>query len=136
MRRMVGAAVVVAVLGLPHLVAVCERSAPVVAPAPPIAATPAPSPVANSSTAPPLPRRAPFPHADIIASFRADPLHFLSTAPADSLDLLPGIGPVLASRIAGARAARGGFTSWDDVLEVRGIGPRTVERLQAVAAGR
>jgi competence protein ComEA len=73
---------------------------------------------------------------DILSSFRADPLRFLSAAPADSLDLLPGIGPVLANRIAVARDARGPFTSWDDVLEVRGIGPRTVERLRAMAGSR
>jgi len=69
-------------------------------------------------------------------SFQQDPLAFLSTAPADSLELLPGIGPVLALRLVAARRGRGSFTSWDDVLRVRGIGPRTIERLQAMASRR
>lgn len=66
----------------------------------------------------------------IPASFLENPLFFLSTAPAESLDLLPGVGPVLASRIIDARRARGAFTSWNDVLAVKGIGPRTVARWQ------
>jgi predicted flap endonuclease-1-like 5' DNA nuclease len=65
-------------------------------------------------------------------SFRVDPLRFLSTAPADSLDLVPGVGPVLAARIIDARRARG-FTSWNDVLAIRGIGPATVARWRALA---
>jgi hypothetical protein len=70
------------------------------------------------------------------ASFSRQPLAFLSAAPADSLDLLPGVGPVLARRIIEARAARGGFTCWEDVLAIRGIGPRTVARWQSLAAGQ
>ncbi len=69
-------------------------------------------------------------------SFQREPLVYLSTAPADSLELLPGIGPVLASRLLEARRGRGSFTSWDDVLGVRGIGPQTIARLQALASRR
>lgn len=64
----------------------------------------------------------------------SDPLAFLSTAGADSLDLLPGVGPVLAARLIAAREAQGAFRSWDDVDRVRGIGPKTIERLQALAS--
>ena len=64
----------------------------------------------------------------------SDPLKFLSTAGADSLDLLPGVGPVLAARLIAAREAHGAFRSWDDVDRVRGIGPKTVERLRALAS--
>lgn len=66
-------------------------------------------------------------------SFRNNPLEFLSTAPPDSLILLPGIGPVLAERVARARNGKSLFTQWDDLLGVKGIGPRTVERLKALA---
>ena len=66
-------------------------------------------------------------------SFLADPLVFLSRAPADSLDLLPGIGPVLAARIIETRASRGAFASWDDVVAVKGIGPRLVARWQSLS---
>ncbi len=64
--------------------------------------------------------------------FLPDPLAFLSSAPADSLDLLPGVGPVLATRLVAVRRDRGPFRSWDDVDRVRGIGPKTIERLKAL----
>ena len=67
-------------------------------------------------------------------AFVLDALAFLSRAPLDSLDLLPGIGPVLAGRIIEARRAHDGFTSWDDVLAVKGIGPRLIARWRALAA--
>ena len=68
------------------------------------------------------------------ASFGSDPLHYLSTAPADSLQLLPGIGPVLAARVVGARSGKRPFTSWDDLrLRVSGIGEKTVGRLKRAA---
>lgn len=49
------------------------------------------------------------------------------------LELLPGIGPALAARIAQAREQRGTFRSVDELLEVRGIGPKTLERLAPFA---
>ncbi len=52
-----------------------------------------------------------------------------NTCPADSLELLPGIGPALAGRIVAARAAGLHFARARDLQEVRGIGPRTVEDL-------
>ena len=60
------------------------------------------------------------------------PLAFLSSAPPESLDLLPGVGPVLATRLVAARRDHGPFRSWDDVDRVRGIGPKTIERLKAL----
>lgn len=68
--------------------------------------------------------------------FLPDPLAFLSTAPTDSLGLLPGVGPVLANRLVAARRERGAFRSWDDVDRVHGIGPKTIERLKALATQR
>jgi predicted flap endonuclease-1-like 5' DNA nuclease len=65
-----------------------------------------------------------------------DPLAFLSSAPADSLELLPGVGPVLATRLVAARRERGSFRSWDDVDRVRGVGPKTIERLKALGMRR
>jgi len=70
------------------------------------------------------------------ATFQNDPLSFLSRAPADSLDLVPGIGPVLAGRIVEARRTRGGFSSWSDVLAVKGIGPHLVSRWRALVEGQ
>jgi len=62
--------------------------------------------------------------------YRRDPFLFLSTAPKDSLVLLPGVGPVLAERIASARTGKRSFTRWDDLLAIKGIGPKTIERLK------
>jgi hypothetical protein len=52
-----------------------------------------------------------------------------NTSCVDSLCLLPGIGPALAERIVAAREAGLRFARARDLQEVRGIGPRTVERL-------
>ena len=67
---------------------------------------------------------------DLPADFIKNPLFFLSTAPTDSLVLLPGIGPVLAERILGVRTGKRSFTMWDDLLVVKGIGPKTLDRLK------
>jgi len=68
-----------------------------------------------------------------LSAFVDNPLAFLSRAPSDSLELLPGIGPVLASRILEARALRGAFRTWDDFDRVRGIGPATLRRLRELS---
>lgn len=46
------------------------------------------------------------------------------------LELLPGIGPGAAARIVEFREHAGGIRSIDELLNVRGIGRRTVERLR------
>lgn len=52
------------------------------------------------------------------------------------LDLLPGIGPMLAERITADRRALGRFTSVSDLQRVSGVGPVTVERIRPyVVAG-
>jgi comEA protein len=48
------------------------------------------------------------------------------------LTLLPGIGPSLASRIIDYRETAGRFRSVEDLLNVKGIGPRTLERFQGM----
>ncbi|MEV0591058.1 helix-hairpin-helix domain-containing protein [Nonomuraea cavernae] len=54
----------------------------------------------------------------------------LNAATADQLEQLPGVGEVLAARIAEFRTAHGGFTSVDQLREVSGIGPRTYDELK------
>ena len=71
---------------------------------------------------------------EVPPTFLNDPLAFLSRAPGDSLQLLPGIGPVLADRIASARVGDRPFTTWSDVLRVRGIGPKTIAKLQSLSS--
>jgi competence protein ComEA len=71
----------------------------------------------------------------IPADYIRTPLEFLSTAPVDSLILLSGIGPVLADRIVGARNGKGSFTRWEDLLAIKGIGPKTLDRLKRLTDG-
>jgi competence protein ComEA len=54
----------------------------------------------------------------------------LNRAPARELDALPGIGPVLAERIVLQRRRYGPFTGIDELLAVRGVGPRLLERIR------
>jgi DNA uptake protein ComE-like DNA-binding protein len=53
----------------------------------------------------------------------------LNLSPADSLELLPGIGKVLADRIVAYRQHQE-FTSEMEITRVRGIGPKMYERLR------
>ena len=54
----------------------------------------------------------------------------LNRADARSLDLLPGVGPVLAERIVQQRRRFGPYRDLDELRAVRGIGPRLLERLR------
>lgn len=58
----------------------------------------------------------------------------LNTATAADLEMLPGIGPALAGRIAESRDAAGPFVKVEDLLRVHGIGPRTLQRLRKLVS--
>ena len=60
------------------------------------------------------------------ASAGADALVNLNTATLEQLDSLPGVGPVTAQKILDWRAAHGAFTAIDELLEVDGIGEKTL----------
>jgi competence ComEA-like helix-hairpin-helix protein len=54
----------------------------------------------------------------------------LNLSPADSLELLPHIGPALASRIVAYRdSAR--FEKPEDIIKVKGIGYKTYEKIKS-----
>lgn len=57
----------------------------------------------------------------------------LNTATINQLDALPGVGPATARAITEARA-RNRFTSVDDLLEVKGIGEKKLERIRPYVA--
>jgi competence protein ComEA len=54
----------------------------------------------------------------------------LNTATAAQLDLLPGVGPVTAAKILAWRTEHGRFSAVDELAEVPGIGPKTLEQLR------
>lgn len=55
----------------------------------------------------------------------------LNTATLEELDSINGIGPVTARKILDYRARTGGFSSVDQLLEVSGIGVKTLEKIRA-----
>jgi len=54
----------------------------------------------------------------------------LNLADSATLQALPGVGPVTAESILTWRAENGQFATIDELLEVSGIGPRTLEKLR------
>ncbi len=54
----------------------------------------------------------------------------INDATTAQLELLPRVGPALAKRIIEFRKANGPFRSVDELVAVRGIGERSLERLR------
>ena len=54
----------------------------------------------------------------------------INTATAEQLTLLPGIGEVTANAIVAYRTANGNFASDEDILNVKGIGEKTLEKIK------
>lgn len=54
----------------------------------------------------------------------------VNRAPQYELEALPEVGPGLATRIVDYRQTQGPFHQIDDLLQVRGVGPRTLEQLR------
>jgi competence ComEA-like helix-hairpin-helix protein len=54
----------------------------------------------------------------------------LNTATSKELQQVPGIGPVNAEKILQMRKAYGSFKSVDDLLAIKGIGPKRLEKMR------
>ena len=54
----------------------------------------------------------------------------VNTAGEHELALLPGVGPHTAELIVRHREQHGPFASFEDLLAVKGIGPKTLERIR------
>jgi competence protein ComEA len=63
----------------------------------------------------------------------AGPVH-LSTASAEQLDTLPGIGPVTAQKIVAYREQHGAFRSVAELDAIPGIGPARIDELKGLVA--
>ena len=58
----------------------------------------------------------------------------LATASLSELQLLPGIGPVLAARLHAWRRQGENLDALDDLGHIHGIGPRTIMNLQPLVS--
>ena len=58
----------------------------------------------------------------------------LNLASVSQLDTLPGIGPVRANDIVAHRETNGSFVSVEEITEVSGIGPTTLEKIRDLVA--
>ena len=54
----------------------------------------------------------------------------INTATQAQLELLPGVGPALAQRIIADREKNGRYTAIEQLDRVKGIGPKTIEKLR------
>jgi comEA protein len=54
----------------------------------------------------------------------------LNQASAQELEVLPGIGPHLSQQIVRYRQRNGTFKKVHDLVKVKGVGPKTMERLK------
>ncbi len=84
---------------------------------------PRPGPVTVRDTAQPLPPPQP------AVSPPPGPVS-LNLATVEELERLPGIGPVLARRIVEDRSRYGQYGRLEDLLRVKGMGPKRLERLR------
>src|SRR5467141_3095817 len=54
----------------------------------------------------------------------------LNTATSQELQQVPGIGPATAEKILQMRKSYGAFKSVDDLLAIRGLGPKRLEKMR------
>src|SRR5256885_2823113 len=53
----------------------------------------------------------------------------INTATSEELQQVPGIGPATAEKILQMRKSYGAFKSVDDLLAIRGLGPKRLEKM-------
>ena len=54
----------------------------------------------------------------------------INTANSEQLQTVPGIGPATAEKILQMRKSYGAFKSMDDLLAIRGLGPKRLEKMR------
>jgi competence ComEA-like helix-hairpin-helix protein len=70
--------------------------------------------------------------ADAVLAKKKPPTHpiNLNSASAAELQQVPGIGPSTAQKILQMRSSYGAFKSVDDLLAIKGIGPKRLEKMR------
>lgn len=94
---------------------------------------PAPSHSSHSNTVtPPLDTKASTAGTEVPTATSSVPVFpiNINTATAEELDMLPEIGPILAQRIVSYRREFGPFTCVEDLLNVNGIGEKTLAKIR------
>ncbi|MFZ4506368.1 MAG: eCIS core domain-containing protein [Fimbriimonas sp.] len=99
----------------------------------PVKAKPKPTPTTPTSATAPKPVKAPKPpKPPAPAPYSATNKLNLNSATIDDLKRLPGVGDALAEKILKARTDAGGFEAINDLLEVEGIGQKTIDKFKSV----
>ena len=91
---------------------------------------------------PPEPQHFDYAESDsVFAARSATPVHAASliqqrvninAASATELDALPGVGPAMARQIVEYRMVHGPFNTMDDLRNIKGLGPKKLEKLQTM----
>ena len=70
--------------------------------------------------------------ASLHATSKKPPVHpiNINSASSEQLQQVPGIGPATAGKILQMRKSYGPFKSVDDLLAIRGIGPKRLEKMR------
>ncbi|MBI4223818.1 MAG: helix-hairpin-helix domain-containing protein [Deltaproteobacteria bacterium] len=66
------------------------------------------------------------PHEKILLGYKLD----INRLSQKDLEVLPGIGPATAGKIAAFRRDHGPFRNLEEMDKVRGIGPKTIQTLK------
>lgn len=68
----------------------------------------------------------------VLCGNKKPPVHpvNLNAANSEELQLVPGIGPSTADKILQMRKSYGAFKSVDDLLAIKGIGPKRLEKMR------
>ncbi len=98
-------------------------------PTQPSSSTPVPAALTEN---PPPTTTVALPGDDLPESTATYGLININTATLEELDRLPGIGPVIAQRIIDYRMSNGGFDLIEDIMNVKGIGPVTFDKIKGL----